>query len=396
MTKQYILNLDSSKIELQFSKEEYKSLSTDEKKAITRAFMFSGARSAWVSRSTKNHFSAIRVAQNLGFTDGGKIGERLSYAQEIDRQVEKAEARIERLEKYADNAETRAKNLQSDINSMHGDIAFFTQPIIAGHAGSQRFARRREKMFDRYHKGFEEYRKSEYFRDRALTAEQTASMSKFTDRSYLSNRIEECNKNIRTYQRLIEKTQDDSRLETLIEKMEYEVDKLAFIHNKLEELGGVQYNKDNLKPGYLVKIRGSWDKVVKANVKTVEVKPDVVPYTLKYTYAEIQDMKIPEEWIEQKKETVNPFEIDDIVVRIEIGGKKMIKAFQVIKKTEKSVTIKEICIENDVPQKNNFKSWFQERRGVRQDREGRFVVNYEDCYLYKYENGSVPVINWWN
>lgn len=145
MTKQYILNRETSKIELRFSKEEYQALTTDEKKSIKSAYLFSGSRSAWVSRSTNNHYAAIRVAKQLGFTDGGKTGERLSYAEEVDRQVEKAEARIERFEKYADNAVERAKNLQSDLNSMRGDNSFFTQPIIAGHAGSQRFARQREK-----------------------------------------------------------------------------------------------------------------------------------------------------------------------------------------------------------------------------------------------------------
>lgn len=389
MTKKYILNLETSKIELRFSKEEYQALTTDEKKAIQRAFRFSGSRSAWLSRSTRNHYSAIQAAKQLGFTDGGKTGERLSYAEEVDRQVEKAEARIERFEKYADNAETRAKSLQSDLNSMRGDNSFFTQPIIAGHAGSQRFARRREKMFDRYHKGFEEYRKSEYFRDRAVTAEQTASMRKFKDRSYLSNRIEECNKNIRESQRRMvraEETQNESYMETLLEQMEYELDKLAFFHNKMDELGGVQFNKDNLRAGYLVKIRGRWDTVVKANVKTVEVKPDAVPYTLKYAFAEIQEMKIPEGWKEKKKEAVNPFEVDDIVIRTAIGSNRIIKAFQVVKKTDKSVTIKPIVIEDNIPQTNNFKIGLQERRAVKQDRDNNFVVNHDDWYLYKYNS----------
>lgn len=389
MTKQYILNLETSKIELRFSKEEYKSLTTDEQKAIRRAYLFAGSRSAWVSRSTKNHYSAIQVAKQLGFTDGGKIGERLSYAEEVERQVEKAEARIERYEKYADNAETRAKNLQKDLNSMRGDNSFFTQPIIAGHAGSQRFARQREKMFDRYHRGFEEYRKSEYFRDKAVTSQQTASMGKFKDRSYLSNRIEESNKNIREYQRRIaraEETENESYLETLLEKMEYELDKLAFLHNKMDEIGGIQFNKNNLKAGYLVKIRGRWHKVVKTNVKKVEVKPDVVPYTLKYTYAEVQEMKIPEGWTEKIEETVNPFEVGDIVVHTAIGGDRIIAAYQVVKKTAKSVTIKQIIIENNTPQSNNFKTGIQERRAVRQDRNNNYVVNHDDWFLYKYNS----------
>ncbi|BFH18189.1 hypothetical protein J6TS7_29350 [Paenibacillus dendritiformis] len=391
MIKQYVLNRETSKIELRFSKEEYQALTTDEKKAIQRAFLFSGSRSAWVSRSTRNHYSAIQVAKQLGFTDGGKTGERLSYAEEVDRQVENAEARIERFEKYADNAVERAKNLQSDLNNMRGDNSFFTQPIIAGHAGSQRFARQREKMYDRYHRGFEEYRKSDYFLGKAETAKQTASMSKFKSRSYLSNRVEECNKNIREYERRMvraEETQNESYMETLLEQMEYELDKLAFLHNKLDEIGGVQFNKDNLKAGYLVKIRGRWDRVVKANPKTVEVKPDSVPYTLKYAYAEIKEMKIPEGWTEPKKETVNPFEVDDIVIRTAIRSDQIIKAFQVVKKTEKTVTINEVYIENNIPQKNNFKLGIQERRSVKQDRNNNFVVNHDDWFLYKY-NSSI-------
>lgn len=389
MTKQYYLNLETSKIELQFSKEEYKSLPVHEKKSIQRAYLFSGSRSAWVSRSTKNHYSAIQVAKELGFTYGGETGERLSYAEEVERQVEKAEARTERFNKRAENAETRAKNLQSDINRMHGDIAFFTQPIIPGHSGSQRFARQRERMFDRYHKGFEEYRKSEYFRDKAMTAEQTAAMSKFKNRSYLSNRIEECNKNIREYQRQIiraEEAQKESYVETLLAKMEYELDKLAFLHNKIDELGGVPLNKENLKAGYLLKIRGRWYTVVKANPKTVEVKSDSVPYTLKYTYAEIQEMRIPEGWAEKTIEEGNPFEVDDIVICTAIGEDKIIKAFQVVKKTNKSVIIRQIYVENNIPQINNFKIGLPERRTVRQDRNHNFVVNHDRWYLHKYSS----------
>jgi len=46
---------------------------------------------------------------------------------------------------------------------MRGDIAFFTQPIIADHAGSPALTRRREKMLAQYERDFEEYRKSAYF-----------------------------------------------------------------------------------------------------------------------------------------------------------------------------------------------------------------------------------------
>lgn len=291
--KEYVLNLETSRIELHFEKADYASLAADLKTELKRFYSWSRYASAWVSKGTKDHYMAIKTAEKLGFSKGGKVGERLSYAEEVERKAEKAEHRAERYEQYADNAERRAQGLQSDLNSMHGDNSFFTQPIIRGHAGSEAFARRRQKMFDRYNKGFAEYRKSEYFRDRAETAQQTANNSKLNNRTYLSNRIEECNKNIRAIERSIitaEEKQNESWLERLLEKMEYEIDKLAYFENVLDEVGGVQHSKESVKRGQFVKIRGHWGMVVKANTKTVEVKYSVVPYTMKYPYAEIQEL----------------------------------------------------------------------------------------------------------
>jgi len=296
--KQYVLNRGTNRIELRFEKSEYAALPENLKSKLKRFFSWSRYAGAWISKSTKDHYMAIRIAKQLGFMDGGKIGERLSFAEEVERKAEKAERRAERYEQYANNAEKRAEALQAEMNERfkEHDIAFFTQPIIAGHAGSERFARQRQRIYDRYHKGFEEYRKSEYFRQKAMTAQQTASMARLQDKAYLNNRIEECNANIRKFKKLIataEEQNNSNWLESLLEKMEYEIDKLAYFQNALDEIGGVQYNKENIKVGYLVKIRGNWRVVVKANPKTVETKIPNVPFTLKYSYAEIEETKTP-------------------------------------------------------------------------------------------------------
>lgn len=384
--KQYILNRETRKIELQFDKSEYKALHETDKKELKRFFLFAPSRSAWVSRSTDNHYSAIRTAEKLGFVNGGEIGERLSFAEQVERKTERAEARAERMEHRADKAVQTAEQLQAGWNEASKDWSYVTQPNINSSRG-RAFSNQRQRLIDRYQKGFEEYRKSEYFRDKAVTARETASGDKFKDRTYLNNRIEECNKEMRSLERLMiqaEERNDEQRITRILERMEYELDKLAYLYNCLDEIGGIQYNKDNVKAGYIVKIRGSWDIVVKANTKTVEVKFENVPYTLKYPYAEIQDMKIPEGWTETNEKAVNPFTIDDIMVRCSYDGKRVIKAFQITKTTDKSVTMQEIAIENDVPVINKFISEKQERRAVKQSR-GNNVVNYGDWYLYKYQ-----------
>ncbi|TVY09925.1 DUF3560 domain-containing protein [Paenibacillus cremeus] len=384
---EYILNRETNKIELHFSKSEYQVLSVEQKADLKRSFLFSGKLSAWVSRSSNNHYAAIRTAEKLGFTNGGNVGERLSYAEELERKAEKAEARAERFEQYSDNAYNRGKDLQSGFKEAARDWSWVTQPIIAGHSGSERFARQKQKLIDRYEKGFTEYRKSDYFKDRAITARQTADKSQLKNKSYLNNRIEECNTSIRALERSIvaaEERNNSEWLESLLEKMEYELDKLAFMHNCMDELGGVLYSKDNVKAGYLVKIRNDWEIVVKANTKTVETQSRHVPYTLKYAYADIKDMKIPEGWTEKKEITVNPFIIGDIVTMNQIGTDRVMRAFQILKTTDKSVMIQRIKVENGIPFPDEFTSEKQERRSVKMNRSGVMVVNYDDYYLYKY------------
>ena len=398
--RKYYLNQETQKIELRdLSKEEYQALSDELKKEVKGAYLFSGKIGAWVSRSTNNHYSAIRTAEKLGFTEQEIIGERLSFAEEIERQKEKAEARAERYEGYAYNAEKKAENLQSELNSYHGDIAFMTQPIIKGHSGSEAFGKRRERIFNRYRKGFEEYRKSDYFKSKARTAEETASMSKFKDRSYLINRIKECNKIIKNYESYIVRAEEKQyngdteaaeRIERYLTEIEYQLDKLAYLENCLEELGGV-YNKDNLKVGYEVKIRGSWEKILKLNRTTVEVQPleeRISMFISKRDYSEIQDMRIPKEF-KQAEEIQNPFIEGDIFVLYSFGMKPVvIRAYQVLKTTAKGVTVQEVNIDdNRQPIKDGFKVGSKPLR--RQITENKYTkklrICIDDYELKKYD-----------
>jgi hypothetical protein len=65
--------------------------------------------------------------------------------------------------------------MQTEFNRFRGDWSFITQPIIAGHAGSQRFGRYRERIAERYRKGFDELGKAEYYTTRADAARETAT-----------------------------------------------------------------------------------------------------------------------------------------------------------------------------------------------------------------------------
>lgn len=390
MKKNYIFNKETQKIELPLTKEEYNDLSQELKREVKGAFLFSGKAQAWVSRSTKNHYRAIRVAKLLGFENEEVKGKMLSFTEEIDRKIEKAELRQERYIELADGAVKKAEGLQNEFNSFRGDIAFLTQPIIRGHKGSESFGKQRERIMNRYTKGLDEYRKSEYFRSKAEDMQNIINGEKFKNRVYLNNRINECKKNIKVYEKNITWAENNNlnKVSYWLEKLEYEIDKLAFMENALDKIGGIKFSKDDLKPGYYVLIREIWSEILKLNKKTVEVQPlqsNLKCFILKYEYGEISEMKIPKGF-KEKEEIKNPYNVGDIVVATSYAGSRIMYAYQVIKVTLKCVVIKEIEVQENKPLNNKFKVNAKEsRRQVKKNKyDGNLYITDDHYVLTKY------------
>lgn len=380
--KSYIRNMETGKIEIHFPKAEYLALPEANKKLLKSSFLFSGRTEAWISRcKDPNLYHAIQTAKALGFAEEQRTGERLSFAEQMERKAERAEARADRFEGYAENAEKRAKNLQAEFNECRKDWSWITQPIMAGHAGSERFGRQRARIMARYDKGFEEYRKSEYFRDRAATARATAEHSKMSSPAYLSNRIKECEKNIKAltgnivhYEQLLYNIENGVKndgfyekytqeqigkwLTDTLERIEAEIDKQAYFQNAMDDLGVPSYSRENIKPGYIVKIRGSQYQVIKANPKTVEarvVSGGAAGMILKYDYPEIQAI-IKAEEVKPKAETEShPYQVGEILTACRPADGSIYKAYQITARTDKTVQIQQIQIENGKPVPGSFK-----------------------------------------
>ena len=407
----YLLNKETQKIEMHFDKSEYLALSEDQKKEIKSNFLWSKTAGAWVSRSIHYHGQAVRIAEKLGLENAGKIGERLSYEEELNRKAERAENRAERYEEYAENAEKRGANLQKEMNSMRGDLAFFTQPIIAGHSGSQAFKRRRDKIFDRYFKGFEEYRKSDYFKERAETARATADQTKLKNPVYLHNRIKECNSTIKKlegniihYEELIERINNGHVLKSIrtgepltaeyyqgwiddtLDRVEYEIDKLAFLENCLSEIGGLQFSNKNIKPGYVVQIQ-KWGRCEIITAGTVNVTYKILDGgasggVLTDPYAAI--VKIIA--VKEAEKIVNPYNTGDILCMHRPVDSSIYRAYQVIKVTETGVKLQQIKVENGVPVANEFISDKQTQKKVVKSKFSDYVGVYmDDRQLHKYQ-----------
>ncbi|MCP1109686.1 DUF3560 domain-containing protein [Ohessyouella blattaphilus] len=369
--RHYIFNLESTKIELHFDKSEYAAMTDEQKRELKGAFLFSGKGKCWVSRAKEpNLWRAKQVAEKLGFTGEQREGERLSYAEQLERQAERAEARADRYEGYAANAAGRAEQLQKPLESMRGDISFFTQPNINSSAG-RAFTNYRERLYNRYHKGFEEYRKSEYFIDRAVTARGTASQAQFSDPAYLDRRIKECQKEIRareknavSYEKALTDiengverkkysgeviTADEVKglLSRELELIEKAMDKQGYLENCLDDLGGRRFSKENVKPGYIaniprwgpVEILSTGPQNVGFKILTGGAKGGM----LKAAYAEISEIIKAEE----KKPPTHPFEVGEkftAVHRDYSNGLHDVKTteivYEIVKATDTTIRLK--------------------------------------------------------
>lgn len=409
---EYVLNQETQKIELHFDKSDYMNLSDELKKEIKSAFLFSGKAKAWVSRSTNNHYRALQVANKLGLSDAGKIGERLNYEEELERKAEKAEARAERYEQYSENAEKRAENLQADFNKYRKDWSWLTQPIIAGHAGSRAFANHKNKVMARYEKGFEEYEKSAYYQDRAATARATANNAKLKDRVYLHNRIKECNKNLKTYQQSVVACEEniykiqqgqelkswngnlltiegqENRIADTLEKYDYEYGKLEFFEKCLADLGGIQFSKENIKVGYIVNMK-RWDRCEILTAGPVNVTFKILDGgaaggVLTEPYAAIESIV---KATEKKQEIENPYNAGDILCHYSHwDSSRILNAFQVIKITKTGVKLQQILIQAGKPVKDEFISDKQEQKKVVKSKFSDWIgVYYDDWQLHKYQ-----------
>ena len=388
--KPYIFNLETTKIELHFEKSEYAALTADQKADLKSAFLWSRTGSCWVSRAKEpNLWWAKQVAAKLGFTEEQREGERLSFSEQVERQAERAERRAERYEQYAESAERRGAALQQPLNRMHGDIAFFTQPIIAGHAGSQAFARRREKMFVQYEKGFEEYRKSGYFQDRARTARETADGAKYRDVAYLDRRIKECKREIKARKKniihyeetlaAIENGEKKRRIdgtpitaETVTGWMEHEfeliekaMDKQGFLEVCVDQCGGIQFSKDNIKVGFQVRLNDGFDSEVEVigagpqNITYRILTGDAKGMVLTAAYAEIAEIVQATEQTETHPFTVGErFTAEQYIQEDDSRKWSRVRiTYEIVKASSKTIQLKPIDRDGNVITRKPRKSY---------------------------------------
>ncbi|MEH2932477.1 DUF3560 domain-containing protein [Candidatus Ventrimonas sp. KK005] len=360
----YVMNMETHKLELHFEKEDYLALPEDLKKEINNNFLFSGKTNAWVSRAKfPNLQRAEEVAKKLGLTDGGKTGERLSFEEQMERKAKRAQERSEQCELKSDQAAERGKALQKPAEDMGGDTAFFTQPLINSSA-DKAFANERNRMFAAWDKGLEEFKKSEYYARKAETARRTAQGTMPTDKAFLDRKIKETERIIRAQRKYLENYQNKleqivggevfksygggvltaETVQGLIEDMELLIEsgisKFIYYQECLEAAGGVEFSWKNIKTGYLVELsRWGKCKVIgtgRVNLTYRILEGGAVGMIGQAAYAEINRILS-----DQIRIDPHPFQVGEVyTVKVWNGQAYADKEYRVTKITEEKVALK--------------------------------------------------------
>ncbi len=399
----FIRNRETGKLELHFDKADYDDLTDDQKREIKGAFLWGRRSGCWISRCKEpNLWRAEKIAKALGLADGGTTGERLSFADQQERKAEKAERRAERFECAADAAAARGEQLQKPISDMQGDIAFFTQPNINSSAG-RAFTRKRERMFAAYESGFKEFNKSAYYRERAAIAHNTAAQKGLQDKGFIGRRIAECEtalrklkKNVERYEGFKQQIEQGTTvqrfngeplsldtvnewIETTLDRIETQLDKLGYYQDALDALGGVEFSQENIKPGYIVKVKhfGAC-RVVSTGPKNITYQTGVDGVVLTAAYAEIGGIVS----VEEKAAEPHPFKVGDTFTCSRWNGEKRVAErleFRIIRATNKSVTI----------QTGDEKPFVRKPSQIAWDKSGKWrlcITDWNDGTVYKLPN----------
>ena len=286
MNNYFIRNRETGKLELHFDKAVYDALTSEQKNDIKHNFLWGRKSNCWISRAKEpNLYRAIRCAESIGLEDAGKQGERLSFAEQMERKAERAERRAERYDARSDAAEAKGDALQKPYRDAAQDWSFVTQPNINTSAG-RAFTNRRNRMFAAFEKGFSEFRRSAYWAERAKTARATAAQKELKNKGFVMRRIAERESDIRKLKKNIEAYEGyaaafergeepvdswgykvkrenvEANLERWLDMLEAKLDELGFYQDCLEDLGGVQYDKSSFKRGDLLYI-SRWKEPVR-------------------------------------------------------------------------------------------------------------------------------------
>jgi len=181
----YVHNLETDKLNIFTGRENWKLLSAELQIIIKRYCLFSRSQSCWVSKALggPSRIWWLDKLKAAGFEDHGTVGEKLSFAEQVEAKQERAEARAERFETRSEKAEAESQQAFDTSHKMMKAIPM-GQPILVGHYSETRDRNYRDRAWNLLGKAVHAADKAKHYDDRAEVARRTAAGEKLSDPAF--------------------------------------------------------------------------------------------------------------------------------------------------------------------------------------------------------------------
>lgn len=234
----------------------------------------------WNETTRAQRIAALQAATPARFEVQRSDTPRRPAAEREAEQQARAARRADRLDRQAAAAEQRAETAYEAAQA-RADRIPLGQPILLGHHSQ----RRHERDLERISRGME---RAVAERSRAKDARAGAARARAVAQGAesvitIGNRIERAQTEIRRTNRLLESAGGTYR-DQLLRQLDELLDNLEHDQTKLAAAGGVPYNRDTVRTGDFVQVRGDWYPVTRSNAKTVTVPSPLVPATSRTTH----------------------------------------------------------------------------------------------------------------
>ena len=233
------------------------------------------------------------------------MGGRLSFADQLETKRARGIERAERYEDWADSARKQS-TAAYDRSSAAVEGIPMGQPILVGHHSEKRHRAAVDRSARAMDKSVEHTDRARGHAFKAASARHQAERE-YT-KPFVHNRIKESKAELRRVHKHLERDyteeayyqgrEGSARLAQWLDRqaqLKAELaEKITYWEGQLDQLGGVTYARDNVSKGDVVRIRGAWSEVIRANPKTVKIRiltGGAAGMELNYPYAEITQHK---------------------------------------------------------------------------------------------------------
>lgn len=193
------------------------------------------------------------------------------YLDDEERILSNAQRRAELFEDFSENRAADYQRLDGEARDMAHGIPF-GQPILVGHHSERRDRNYRNRIENKFRKGYENYNKAKYWERKATSSLKLAEY-RTQNAGVVKRRIDRLEADYRKIMRRFESYRKEGTETSRTEKwLWFYTNRLAFEHALLAAMSPEKTELPELEVGGAIYFIGGWNRIIRVNKKSVTVE----------------------------------------------------------------------------------------------------------------------------